>query len=65
MKHALKIILLFKLKIIIGLQNEGYTNKWQRSNLEKGSMPLSRGEELNTIEIFNETANAYNHIIAS
>ena len=45
---ALKIILLFKLKTIVSLQNEGYTSKWQRSPLEKGSQSLSKGEHLNT-----------------
>ena len=45
---ALKIILLFKLKTIVSLQNEGYTSKWQRSPLEKGSQSFSKGEHLNT-----------------
>ena len=42
-QSCIKIILLLKLKIIIGLQNEGYTSIWQRSPLEKGSQSLSRG----------------------
>ena len=45
---ALKIIMLFKLKTIVSLQNEGYTNKWQRSPLENGNQSLSKGEHLNT-----------------
>ena len=39
---ALKIILLFKLKTIVSLQNEGYTSKWQRSPLERQLVPFQR-----------------------